>query len=168
MLLRRFLGAILLVLSLPVAVDAATDSGPESGQPVPNLIGRTLDDKLYRLKSDRGSTKVINFFWVGCKPCRQEMPELAKLEQQYAGVKFISVHTQDEKPEAVVKFVKSLAGAPSSIVLTSGGVQETFQYRGLPHTILLDSNNVVLMNLSGYTPENMQRLVNALQQLSKR
>jgi len=95
------------------------------------------------------------------------MPELAKLEKQYPGVKFISVHTQESKPEVVEKFVQSLAGAPSNIVLTSGGIQETFQYLGLPHTMVLDSNNVVLMNLVGYTPDNMKRLSKALQQLAK-
>lgn len=170
MLIARFFAAGLLALSL--AVCAAAGSGPEIGQPSPSFIGRTLDDKVYRLKSDKGSPKVVNFFWVNCKPCKEEMPELAQLEKKYAGVKFISVHTQpantsEEKPESVAKFVKSLTGAPSNIVLTSGGIQETFQYLGLPHTILLDSNNVVLMNFSGYTADNMQRLGKALQQLTK-
>jgi len=156
-----------LLLALPVAVYAAEGGGPEVGQISPNLIGRTLDDKSYRLKSDKGSPKVINFFWVSCEPCRQEMPELAQLEKQYTGVKFISVHTQEENPENVAKFVKSLLGAPSNIVLTSGGLQKTFQYLGLPHTIVLDSDNVVLMNLSGYTPDNTQRLIKALQELTR-
>ena len=167
MLVRNLCGAVLLLLALPVAVCAAEGSGPEVGQPSPNLIGRTLNDTPYRLKSDKGSPKVINFFSVTCKPCRQEMPELAKLEKQYAGVKFISVHTQEAQPEAVEKFVKALPSAPSTIVLTSGGVQETFHYLGLPHTIVLDSNNVVLMNLVGYTPDNMRRLSKALQDLTK-
>lgn len=167
MLIRSLCAAVLLLLALPVEVYAAEGSGPEVGQPSPNLVGRTLDDQSYRLKSDRGSPKVINFFSVTCKPCRQEMPELAKLEKQYTGVKFISVHTQEAQPEAVEKFVKALSGAPSTIVLTSGGIQETFHYLGLPHTIVLDGNNVVLMNLVGYTPDNMRRLGKALQQLAK-
>lgn len=95
------------------------------------------------------------------------MPELAKLERQYRGVTFIAVHTLAEQPENIIKFLKSLPGVPSNIVQTSGGIQETFHYRGLPHTMLLDSDNVVLMNLSGYTPENIRRLANALQKLPK-
>lgn len=167
----RFFGAGLLVLALPLTVCAA-GSGPAVGQPSPNLIGRTLDNKVYRLKSDKGSAKVINFFWVGCKPCRQEMPELAQFEKKYPGIKFISVHTQpanspEEKKESVAKFVKSLPGTPSNIVLASGGIQETFQYLGLPHTILLDGDNIVLDNFTGYTPDNMQRMNKALQQLTK-
>lgn len=167
MLLRNFLVCVFLLATLPTVVCAAEARGPEIGQPSPNLIGRTLDDKPYRLKSDKGSPKVINFFWVNCKPCRQEMPELSKLEKQYPGVKFIAVHTRAEKPEVVEKFVKSLAGAPSNIVLTSGGLEDIFHYVGLPHTIVLDRDNVVLMNLSGYTPNNTQRLTTALQELTK-
>ena len=94
--------------------------------------------------------------------------DITPLEKKYKGVKFISVHTQQEQPENVAKFVKSLAGAPSNIVLTSGGVQETFHYLGLPHTMVLDSNNVVLMNLVGYTPDNMERLNRQLQQMSNK
>lgn len=167
MLLRNFLVCVFWLAALPAAVCAAETNGPEIGQPSPNLIGHTLDDNPYRLKNDKGRPKVINFFWVNCKPCRKEMPELAQLEKQYKGVKFIAAHTQAEKPEVVEKFVKSLAGAPSNIVLTSGGLQDTFHYVGLPHTIVLDGDNVVLMNLSGYTPDNMQRLTKVLQELTK-
>lgn len=163
MRVKKFIWALLL--ASPAAMGATI--GPEIGQPSPNLVGHTLDDHIYRLKSDKGSPKIINFFWVSCKPCRQEMPELAKLEKRYPRVKFISVHTQPDKPENVAKFVKSLSGAPSNIVLTSGGLQDTFHYLGLPHTIVLDSGNIVQMNLAGYTPENMKRLREALQQMAK-
>lgn len=172
MLAKSLFGALLVLVALPTTVGAASGTGIEVGKPSPNLIGRTLDDKSYRLKSDKGSAKVINFFWVGCKPCREEMPELAQLEKKYPGIKFISIHTQpantpEEKPESVAKFVKSLPGAPSNIVLTSGEIQETFNYLGLPHTILLDGDNIVLENFTGYTPDNMQRMNKALQQLTK-
>lgn len=167
MLLRGFLGTVLFVAALPAAVCAALESGPEVGRPAPNIVGRTLDDKLYRLKSDTDSPKVINFFWVNCKPCKLEMPELAELEKQYPKVKFISVHSQEEKPENVAAFVQALPGAPSNIVLTSGGIKEAFRYLGLPHTVVLDRNNVVLMNFTGYTPENMERLNAGLQQFAK-
>lgn len=164
---QKLLGALLVVLALPVCANATEGNGPEIGQPSPNIIGRTIADQPYRLKVDKGTPKVINFFWVSCKPCKEEMPELAQLEKKYPTVKFISVHTQKESPENVEAFIKALPGAPSNIVLTSGGMQEAFKYHGLPHTIVLDGNNTVLMNLVGYTPENMQRLNEALQQMAK-
>jgi thiol-disulfide isomerase/thioredoxin len=168
MLAKLFSGIVLVALFAPAAVSAETGGGPAVGQPSPSILGRMLDEKYYRLKQDTGKPKVINFFWVNCIPCKKEMPELAILEKQHKEVKFISVHTEDEKIETIVKFLKTLPGAPSNIVMTSGGVKEAFKYNGLPHTIVLDSDNVVLMNLSGYTPENMRRLASALQQISKK
>lgn len=167
MTLGKLVSAVAIASMLPVMAYAEEGSGPEVGHPAPSFIGRTLDDKSYRLKNDKGRPKVINFFWVECIPCRQEMPELAKLEKQYTGVKFISVHTVDARPEVVVDFLKKLSGAPSNIVLTSGGLQETFNYRGLPHTMVLDGDNVVVLNLSGFNPDNMRLLNKAVQQLAK-
>lgn len=167
MFCKKLLKLFLCLLLTPMPLLAASDSGPAVGAAAPNLIGRTLDDQSWRLKSDLGQAKVINFFWVGCQPCRQEMPELAKLEKQYPHIKFMSVHTQEETPENILKFVKSLPAAPSHIIQTSGGVQETFNVKGLPHTLVLDAKNNVLLNLSGYTPANMQRLQQLLQKLGK-
>jgi thiol-disulfide isomerase/thioredoxin len=156
-----------IFFSLSLAAQAEEGTGPQVGKPVPNLIGRTLDDQPYLLKKDKGTPKVINFFAVSCKPCRVEMPELAKYERRFQGVKFISVHALDENPAIVAKFVKSLADAPSNIVLTEGGLQETFNYLGLPHTIVLDSNNIVVMNLVGYTQDNMLDLASQLEKMVK-
>ena len=167
MLSINFWVKALFVLVLPLSAYAAEKTGPKIGQVSPNIVGRTLDERWYRLEKDLGTPKVINFFWVGCVPCRKEMPELAVLEKHYPKVKFMAVHTERETPENVINFIKSINGAPSNIVLTLGGMQEYFQYLGLPHTILLDKNNVVLMNLSGYTAENMQKLNTALKQLEK-
>lgn len=158
-------GIVLLALLLPVKIYAAEGMGPEIGVLSPNIIGRTLDDQPYRLKADTGKPKVINFFWVSCIPCKEEMPELAQLEKLHPKFKFISVHTKKEPPETVSDFIKSLPGAPSNIVLTSSGMQEAFNYAGLPHTVVLDANNIVLMNLIGYTPDNIKRLTELLQQM---
>lgn len=155
----------LFAVLMSAGVCAAIEIGPEVGKPSPNLIGRSLDDQSYSLRSDKGMPKVINFFSVSCKPCQKEMPELAKLEQQYPKVKFIAVHTHSENPENIAKFIKSLSGTPSHIVLTSGGLQEIFHYFGLPYTLVLDANNIVVMNLLGYTSNNMQRLQKHLRRL---
>ena len=172
MLIKNLILSILLFTSA-VAVHAAQDgTGPEIGQPAPKLYGRTLDDDLYSLQKDTGQKKVINFFWVECHPCRDEMPELAKLEKEYQNVKFISVHTsltkKSEELESVSKFIKSLKGAPSNIVVTRNKeLGSEYNINGLPHTLILDENNIVLMNISGYDKKNMKRLTDALQKVTK-
>lgn len=166
MAVKNLLG-ITLLLSLSCVARADEGGGPQVGTLAPNLIGRTLDDKPYLLKRDIGMPKVIDFFWVKCEPCRAEMPELGKLARRFKGVKFIAVHAEDEPAAAVASFVKSLPDAPPNVVLTQGDLRDLFNYVGLPHTIVLDSNNVVLMNLVGYTQNNMRELTSQLQKMEK-
>ena len=165
--------SLLLVVISSVVYAAPKGSGPEIGQTVPKLYGRALNDDLYSLKKDIGRVKVINFFWVECHPCRKELPELAKLEQKYQDIKFISVHTslhkKTEEPETVVKFIQSLKAAPSNIVLTTGkNLGEIFNIIGLPHTMVLDKDNTVLMNISGYDKKSMKKLLATLQRITKK
>ena len=77
MWIKSLLGALLLFSLVAQAEDGI---GPALGKPAPNLIAHTLEDKPYLLNKDNASPKVLNFFWVQCKPCRAELPELAKLE----------------------------------------------------------------------------------------
>lgn len=143
---------------------SALAAGPAVGEPAPNLIGRSLDGKLYRLFSDEKKPKVINFFSVTCKPCKAEMPELAGLEKKYPGVKFISVNTDEISQEKVGEFVKSLTGAPSTIVLTGAQIKEVYLYTGLPHTVVMDGNNIVRLNLPGYEG-NVKRLEEGIKKM---
>ena len=143
----------------------ALANGPTVGKEAPNLMGRTLDGKLYRLSKDKGKPKVINFFWVFCKPCKEELPELADLEKKYRKVEFISVHTEDMSKDKIEAFLKGLKGYPSNIVLSNGGMKGQFKYVGLPHTVVLDKENIVRLNISGYTEENMKKMEKALKGL---
>ncbi len=158
-LTRMKMGLLSGVLCLAGLAPAWGDTmGVPPGQPAPNFIGRTLDGQAYRLKADVGRPKVINFFAITCRPCAQEMPELAALARQFPGVEFISVNTADDDPASVKKFLATLPAAPTNIVLTSGGLQEIIHYPGLPHTLALDRDNVVQANFSGYTPDNIRHL----------
>lgn len=140
------------------AETAMLRTGPVTGSPVPELTGHTLNGKAYRLQDDTAHLKVVNFFWIECLPCKQEMPELRSMENEFTEVQFISVHTRDEPDWVIAQFVKSLAGSPSTIVIPAIPMREVFNYAGLPHTIVLDKNNTVLLNLIGFSAENMNSL----------
>lgn len=171
-LIKPLIFSILLFISASTVFAVNDGNGPVVGQPSPNLLGRTLDDKPYDLNRDLGRTKVINFFWISCSPCRDELPELAKLEKKFKKVKFIAVHTAlykpAEKQENVEKFIKSLRAAPTNIVLTtSKELGENFNIKAQPHTMILDENNVVLLNISGNNKANMQQLASELNRLTR-
>lgn len=144
----KLIPSITLCLSL---VFSAPLLAATIGEKSPNLFGRTLSGDLFRLSSVKGP-KVVNFFWVECKPCRQELPELRALEQKYPKVNFIVVHVSagDEEAEAVQAFVTGLKASPKTVVLSSPMVQETFAFAGFPYTVVIGADGKIKASFQGY------------------
>lgn len=131
-------------------------SALEIGSDTPNLFGRTLDGKLFRLSEKTGPV-VINFFWVECKPCVKEMPELAHLGSKYPKIDVISVHVEDEERSTVQDFVNRLPAHPKTIVTASPAVKGAFDIRALPHTVIVNKGKVELV-VEGYTEKSFSRI----------
>ncbi len=73
----------------------------------------------------------------GAKPCRDELKELTKIyeELEEKGLTVLAISTDDEKTVGKVKpFVKS---------------------KGIPFTVLLDTNSEVIKSFSGYIPPHL-------------
>lgn len=79
---------------------------PAATAPVPEPPLRDLDGKPHSLAEWRGRVVVLNFWATWCPPCREEMPEFARLQQEFGaqGVQFVGVAIDD--PEAVAGFLK--------------------------------------------------------------
>lgn len=102
-----------------------------------------------------------------CIPCKTELPELAELEKRYPQLSFVSVQVEEVSDDTVISFVKGLPAAPKTVVLGSMLLKDLYNLRGFPHTVLLDKNNKVLLNLVGYNPENKALLLKKLPELSE-
>ncbi len=147
-----FGGLLVLVLSLT--------SQAQSRQPVkrpspPKLISTpavkvTLVDEVAfrKLLVLNGKPLLINFWATWCDPCREEFPDLVKIDNEYKGkIDFITVSLDD--PEditvAVPKFLASMkAEMPAYLLKTDdesaviSSVSKDWQ-GGMPFTILLNA-----------------------------
>jgi len=148
--------------------------GPAPGSQAPDFRGFTVEDNFYVLSKNTDKPKVINFFWVECKPCREEMPELAKLEKQYPQISFIAVHTipkaaKDVSDEQVLQFVNTLSAHPATVVISGVPLLEKFNIKAFPYTLVLDANNKVIGGVSGYNPsQGMKKLTDLLNKLPRK
>jgi serine/threonine-protein kinase len=142
---------------VPKATGFAAE-GLKVGVTAPNIMGRTLGGKIYRLYKSEAKLKVLNFWWVRSLTSKTEMQQLAKLEKQYPGVEFISVHSVSVSREKIIAFLEVLSGSPSVIVMGNKKVQQLYKFQTIPHTVVLDNENRVLLAITGYTSENMKQL----------
>jgi thiol-disulfide isomerase/thioredoxin len=76
------------------------------GKAAPSLRLKTLDGKDFDLSSLRGKSVLVDFWATWCMPCRESMPNLAKLydEHKDKGLVLVSI-SKDDDPADAARFV---------------------------------------------------------------
>jgi peroxiredoxin len=78
-------------------LDYMSGMGAMVGRPAAAFELKDVDGRVYSLAALRGKTVVLNFWFTNCGGCVQEIPELNKLQQQYAdkNVAFLALGLDD-------------------------------------------------------------------------
>lgn len=128
---------------------------------VPNLEFKNLQGAAEKIAGLHGSITVINFWATFCGPCREEMPMLSKLTQEYAvkKVRFIAI-SADESPESKknrAKIDQFLDTQKPAMEIWLGADLDTLDRlrlgNVLPATIILDENGEVISRIMGEAHE---------------
>lgn len=163
---RRF--SLLIILSTLLSSGAAPLCGQTTGNAtikykvIPNLEevkdhpaapDFTLpdpDNKKISLKSYRGKLVFLNFWASWCGPCREEMPAMERLYQEFKGKGFevVAINVKDTRKDALA-FVKELKLTYPILLDPEGQVGLLYGAWGLPATYLIDAKGVVLARAWG-------------------
>jgi thiol-disulfide isomerase/thioredoxin len=97
-------------------------------QVVPPLELDRLDGTRWRLRDQRGSVLLVNFWASWCEPCRDEMPSLMRLAERMRGdrLQVVAVNFR-ETPATVRLFVDA-----------QGDAARNWTPRAFPSTVLID------------------------------
>ncbi|MFT5505815.1 MAG: thiol-disulfide isomerase/thioredoxin [Gammaproteobacteria bacterium] len=134
------------------------------GNKAPNIMGQTMHESTFSLSQMKSQTILINFFWINCKPCIKEMPELAELEKANADLKVLAIHVVEEPLSAILGFLTKLNAHPKMIIAASPQVRESYDIPGLPYTVII-SNGIIVNEYLGYSEASFQRIKNDLKDL---
>lgn len=106
--------------------------------PTPEFSLNTPDGKKVSLKDFRGKIVLLNFWASWCVPCREEMPAMEKLYQEYKGQNFVvlAVAVKDRKQDAI-DFVKKLKLTYPIALDPEAEVGREYGAWGLPVTYLI-------------------------------
>jgi thiol-disulfide isomerase/thioredoxin len=125
-----------------------------------NVVGRELDIKLkdlsgveQSLSSLKGRIVVLNFWATYCIPCRQEMPDLAAIQNEYAalGVQVVGASADETVDRAkILQFIKETkinfavwVGATTADMMRFG------LGSALPGTVIVGKDGRVAKAISG-------------------
>jgi thiol-disulfide isomerase/thioredoxin len=128
----------------------------------PDIYGQPQDFTQWK-----GKVVVVNFWATWCQPCREEIPELAKIQTRYGerGMQMVGIAI-DEKT-AVTRFLKEV---PVNYPVLVGGFDATRlseqsgnKSGGLPFTLVLDrAGRVTTSYLGMVEPLKLSRTVERL------
>jgi thiol-disulfide isomerase/thioredoxin len=96
----------LLALAAGVAMRLWLAAPEPASTPLPEPVLRDLDGRTRHLAEWRGQVVVLNFWATWCPPCREEMPEFVRLQEELGGRGLRFVGIAIDEPDAVRDFLK--------------------------------------------------------------
>jgi cytochrome c biogenesis protein CcmG/thiol:disulfide interchange protein DsbE len=149
--------------SRPVAPAAMNSSAQTQDVPVlyfakdpesaPPFLVRDLSGNVVSTAALKGKVVLLNFWATWCGPCREEIPEMIKLQAQYKDTLEVIGASEDEAPpEQVAKFAKK-AGINYPVIMSSAQLER--EYGGvaaLPTTFVINADGRVVQKNVGVYP----------------
>lgn len=119
------------------------------GKPFPAFSVRDLDGASFSSDSLKGKVLVINFWFIGCGPCRKEIPELNQLTEKYAAHEIVFIAIALDKPQQLANFILK---QPFNYRIVAEGGRESKRYgiNGFPTNIVIDKDGIVRYYHTGY------------------
>jgi len=159
--MKKKAGAIagmLILLSLICAGCAIPTGGLEVGRKAPSFSLVDLNGRQVTLDQFKGRVVMLDFWATWCAPCRQSMPALENLQQEFRDNLSLLAINLRESPEEVRSYVK-LKNIRSTVLLdVDGSVGKAYRSDSIPMQVLVDQKGVVRHVQIGYAPVVQQQL----------
>ncbi len=126
--------------------DGAPPPSPREGFSAPDFTLDLLRGGQVTLSDLRGKVVLINLWATWCPPCREEMPAIEKVYQDYKdqGLEVLAVNTTYQDSESAAAAFVQEHGLTFTIPLDrTGAVSNRYQLRGLPSTFFVDRQGVI-------------------------
>ncbi len=174
---RQFVSLICGVLALMLSgfpTSAQSTNGAEKS-PKPAAETITVKDVDHAglaalLKRENGRPLLVNFWATWCEPCRDEFPDLIKIDSEYRvqGLDFITVSLDDisEIKTDVPKFLQQMQATMPAYLLNVADPEPSIKTvdpswgGALPATVLYDKNGqIVFKHFGRIKPEPLRAAI---------
>lgn len=175
---QKLLTRACLVVALVILLCSFADAQRKRAKKKPVVAGPTVTridiNGLKKLLVPNGRPLLINFWATWCDPCRDEFPDLVKLDAAYKGkIDFVTVSLDDPSDinTSVPKFLREMKAEMPAYLLSTPDENEAIllvskDWAGsLPLTVLYDANGTLNYTRNGKifymaVAANIDRLLN--------
>jgi len=140
-------------------------SGAMVNQPAPSWTTMTPDGREMSSLEFGGKVVLLNFWATWCPPCREEIPDLKQIQQEFANRGFTVVGLSvDREARKVQNF---LEGTPLNypVGIVGPSISQAYGVSSIPATFLIDQSGKVVFQTVGYSPSEMNRIRDRINEL---
>lgn len=132
--------------------------------PAPTFALTDINGHSYDLATLRGKVVVLNFWFIKCAPCQQEMPALKQLTVDYgANPKVVFISLAREDADRLRRYVASKGDFGFAVLPLPQPLAQEFGITGYPTTVVIDQSGRYAYDNEGYAG-NLRRLRGTIEQ----
>lgn len=120
------------------------DTRPVVGFRAPDVTGVDVrTGEQVSLADLRGRPVLLNFWATWCPPCKEEMPDLARVSHDLAGIAHVLAVGDGSESAATLQSWLAAAEIDMPVVHDGGDALLRYRVRSLPSTYFIDSNGII-------------------------
>lgn len=127
--------------------------GLEVEERAPSFELTTLDGEKVTSEDMKGKKVLLNFWATWCPPCKEEMPDMQKMYEEYIDedvvVVGVNVTSSENNRKDVQTFVQELQLTFPILMDETGKVTHQFEILSFPTTYFIDSDGVIRSKVIG-------------------
>lgn len=146
------------VITPEAGLGAMDGRAPIVGQPAPDFALRDLDGAVVTLSDLRGQVVWVNFWATWCRPCKEELPDIQKLQDEMRddGLVVLAVN-KEESAEDAAAYMRDAGLSLRTLLDRSGEVYEQYRLQGLPDSFFIDREGNLASIYYGFLSEKKMR-----------
>jgi thiol-disulfide isomerase/thioredoxin len=122
-------------------------------EPIPLFMAHDLDGNVISTAAYKGKVVLVNFWATWCPPCREEIPELIKLQDKYKDQLQVLAISEDEAPPEALKAFARQAHINYPIMKVTEEIETDFGgVPALPTLFVVNKDGAIVQKHVGFYP----------------
>jgi peroxiredoxin len=146
-------GLVILALAFGIVWLQSSKYEPLTvGMAAPDFSLPDIEGKTVRLSDYRGKVVFVNFWATWCKPCKEEMPSMEILWENFKSEDFVMLAISMDRvttKKDIPPFIESMKLTFPILTDSWGQTDKRYKLMGVPETYIIDQNGVLREKVIG-------------------
>jgi thiol-disulfide isomerase/thioredoxin len=131
------------------ATEVAAEVGTEIGMEAPEFSSINMNEQEVNLSDYQGKKVFLNFWASWCPPCRQEMPDMQKVHEEYGDKIAVLAVNIGENKSTVGDFMRQNKLNLPVLLDLNKSIAQNYLVRAIPTTYILDEDGIIIEKTFG-------------------